>query len=201
MALLEVERGWLPPTRGWAASPDVLYILARHVLATKPAQLVECGSGVSSLVIGRCLELIGAGQLHSLDHQADYAQQTRENLAERGLSDRVEVFTAPLKPYQIKNPRLKVQAFRWYDLANLPDRKIDCLVVDGPPLDTGPIARYPAGPLLFKRLVPGSTVFLDDFNRMSERHAFQAWVHEFPHLTSDSKPAEKGCGILHYPGN
>ena len=52
---LRLDRS-LPATRGWAASPDFLILLARHVLARRPHVIVECGSGVSMIVLARCCE-------------------------------------------------------------------------------------------------------------------------------------------------
>src|SRR5690242_20570642 len=46
----------LPPTRGWAASPDFLREIAVHVLHARPGVIVECGSGVSTVVLARCLQ-------------------------------------------------------------------------------------------------------------------------------------------------
>ena len=65
-ALLALERRLalsqpLPPMRGWAGSPDFLLVIANEVLARKPKLIVECSSGVSTIVIARCLELNGGG--------------------------------------------------------------------------------------------------------------------------------------------
>ncbi|MEM8588227.1 MAG: class I SAM-dependent methyltransferase [Pseudomonadota bacterium] len=189
---LRVDRGWLPPTRGWAASPDFLLMLADHILAkTHSARILECGSGVSSLVIGRCLEIVGHGHLFSLEHLGAAANETRKRLDDRGLTAQVTVLRAPLKEYQFHG-----QVFRWYDLGELPAGDFDCLVVDGPPVDTGSMARYPAAPTLFGRVAENGTVFLDDYNRRSEHQAVQAWLREFPDWKAVAKSTEKGCAIL-----
>src|SRR5688572_31116753 len=41
----------LPPMRDWAASPDFLRELASHSLSDRPEVIVECGSGVSTIVL------------------------------------------------------------------------------------------------------------------------------------------------------
>jgi len=51
-AELDLPQG-LPPTRRWAASPDFLLLLTRRVRRTKPALVVECGSGTSTIVLAR----------------------------------------------------------------------------------------------------------------------------------------------------
>src|SRR3984957_14051853 len=37
----------LPPTRGWAASPDLLMVLVDLVIAKRPSLVVECGRGAA----------------------------------------------------------------------------------------------------------------------------------------------------------
>src|SRR3712207_1794767 len=56
----------LPPTRGWAASPDILLQLTQHARETHPNVVVECGSGASTVVLARCAELNGGGHVYSL---------------------------------------------------------------------------------------------------------------------------------------
>ena len=70
----------LPPLRGWAGSPDYLSILAAKILQKEPKIVVECGSGSSSLVIGACLKKLDSGHCYSLDHNPEFAQQTRNAL-------------------------------------------------------------------------------------------------------------------------
>lgn len=128
-ARLHLERGTLPPTRGWAASPDFLTILYDHAARERPEFILECGSGVSTLVLARCLQQIGHGHILSLDHDAAFGERTREHIERLGLSEYAEVCIAPLVPQEIGTQELV-----WYDLSkvDLPDR-IDLVVVDGPP--------------------------------------------------------------------
>lgn len=81
--LLKLERGWLPPTRGFAASPDMLVMLAEHILTHKPQHIVELGSGVSTLVIARCLQMNGSGHLISIDQDDKHMAITQKRLADR----------------------------------------------------------------------------------------------------------------------
>ncbi|MET0322602.1 MAG: class I SAM-dependent methyltransferase, partial [Duganella sp.] len=185
----------LPPTRGWAASPDFLLELARHARSAQPSVVVECSSGVSTLVLARCLQRQRRGMLYSLEHDPVYAQQTREALRRHGLQDWAQVIVAPLRPQQAAGA-----TWTWYDLGALPATlPIDLLVIDGPPQATGPLARYPAGPLLFPRLAAGATVFLDDAARPDERAAVQRWGVEFPALAQSARTCEKGCAVLTAP--
>lgn len=195
---LDLERS-LAPTRGWAGSPDFLLELARHARVARPLVVVECSSGVSTVVLARCLQLNGAGRLYSLEHDSAYARQTRAQLQRHGLQDWAQVLDAPLVPH-----RLDGENWPWYDVAPLPASaetggKIDLLVIDGPPQATRPLARYPAGPLLFPRLAPAGTVFLDDAHRPGEQAAIARWRAAFPDLQQTNLPCEKGCAVLTVP--
>ncbi|NGZ87102.1 class I SAM-dependent methyltransferase [Duganella aceris] len=185
----------LPPTRGWAASPDFLLELARHVRWAQPRMVLECSSGTSTLVLARCLQLNGSGKLISLEHDTHYAHETREQLRRNGLQDWVQVLDAPLLTRELAG-----ESWPWYDLAALPaGLSIDLLVIDGPPQATRPLARYAAGPLLFPRLAAGAHVFLDDAARADEQVILQRWRREFPALDQFERTCEKGCAVLVAP--
>src|SRR5690606_6944595 len=104
------------------------------VLAERPRTVVELGSGVSTLLTSYALESIGDSEAHlySLDHEAQFAGITRSNLAAHGLAGRATVLDAPLVETQAGG-----ETRQWYDIAELESalgaRKIDLLVVDGPP--------------------------------------------------------------------
>ncbi len=182
----------LPATRGWAASPDFLRIVAERVLRDRPLTIVECGSGVSTLVSARCCQILGQGHVYSLDHQSEYAQGTRDRLRQLGLDDMATVLDAPLKKQMIGG-----REYSWYALEGLPEAGIDLLVVDGPPAHNDPQARYPAGPLLISRLKQGGAVLVDDADRVGEKEIVRRWMLEFPWLERQQIPVcEKGCVAL-----
>ena len=180
----------LPATRGWAASPDFLMELTRHALQHRPRTVVECSSGTSTLVLARCMQLNGGGKVYSLEHDPLYAQETRAQLARHGLSEFAQVLEAPLRQIDIGGER-----WRWYAHEALPVT-IDMLAIDGPPMATGTLARYPAGPLLFPRLSDRAAVFLDDARRDDETAILERWKHEFPSLSQSMRNCEKGCALL-----
>jgi predicted O-methyltransferase YrrM len=186
----------LPSTRGWAASPDFLLELATHVRTAKPLMALECSSGVSTLVLARCMQLNGSGKVVSLEHDGLYADETRRQLQRHGLSDWAVVIDAPLTRHVLGG-----DIWPWYALAGLENdmpagQPIDLLVIDGPPQAIRPLARYPAGPLLFGRLRAGAAVFLDDAARPGEQAILARWKTEFPALRQSSRRCEKGCAVL-----
>ena len=182
----------LPPTRDWAASPDLLLHLVQHAQKTQPTTIMECGSGVSTLVLSRCLSKIGRGHVLSLEHNPGFAQQTRDNLARAGLADWATVIDAELVPY-----RFGGQDYLWYSTKELPaNLAVDLLLIDGPPSVTCRNARYPAGPVLFKLLSARGVVFLDDADRVEERETLSLWAGEFPNLKQERLGLEKGLVVL-----
>lgn len=191
MSLLKLEKP-LPPLRGWAASPDFLLLVAQHMLSGKPYRAIECSSGASTLVLARCMQIIGHGHVYSLEHEAHYAEQTRAQLRDQGLEEWATVCDAPLESVQ------EGHVSPWYSLKNLPDDARECrlLVVDGPPKDTGPLARLPALPRLANRLHPECVVLLDDADRPDEKVIVQKWLESDPTLEKRDLPCEKGCAAL-----
>jgi len=182
----------LPPMRAWAGFPDFLSYLYRLVRAAEPPLVVECGSGVSTVVIATALAQIGRGSLVSLEHDEWYASRTRSWLVARHLDNHAEVLVAPLGYSDVAphNP--------WYQHAWVEDdpREIDLLVVDGPPGSTADRARYPAVPLLSARFSCDCVIVLDDVNRDDEREVLEVWEELLPGYETMVLPHVKGTGVL-----
>lgn len=179
----------IPPTRGWAGSPDFLLQLAQHVAAGRPKVVLECSSGVSTLVIARTMQQSGVGHVYSLEHDAAYAERTRQMLRDYGVEDRATVLHAPLIDRQGYS--------RWYDDSVLPSdlAPVELLVVDGPPMATSPLARYPALSLLLHRLSDIATIFVDDADRDDEREMLRRWQREVQGLQVEFRYCEKGLAV------
>lgn len=184
----------LPPMRGWAASPDMLLVLARHLLTCKPQTVAECSSGVSTVVAARCIQLNGAGHVFSLEHDSAYAAKTEALLEQYGLRDWATVIVAPLEVSGENTP--------WYRDSALPSDMppIELLIIDGPPADEMPMARYPALPRLKSRLAKQFTIMLDDADRPGEQAVVRRWLTEFPGLHQSRPPCEKGLAVLEGTG-
>ena len=196
---LHLEFGFdkaLPATRGWAASPDFLLVIARAVQEWRPKVIVECGSGGSTVVLAHCARRNGDGHVYSLDHDPAFAAATRRELERHGLQDFATVIDAPLTEHRIGD-----RDWPWYAVEALPGDPIDMLIVDGPPLPVGSLARYPAGPLLFSRLAKQAVVYLDDAGRPEETKIVARWQQEFDIRQSTSHATEKGCVALWLEGS
>ncbi|MBD5786361.1 class I SAM-dependent methyltransferase [Cellulosimicrobium terreum] len=172
--------GPLPDVGGWALDPTAILWLVDEIERRRPERVVECGSGTSTFWIAMALRQNGRGQVIALDHLEDFAQRTRSVVERHGLSDVAEVRLAPLTPTQ--TPRGE---FQWYDVDPASVGPIDLLVVDGPPESTGPLARYPALPVLHGALTAESHILVDDVHRSDEKQAIEHWLEELPRLRSD----------------
>ena len=181
----------LPQMRQWAGSPDFLAHLAKTILLHKPSTVVECSSGVSTLVAARACQLNGGGHVFSLEHEGVFAERTMEMLRQHGVEKWATVIHAPLQITQTPNGE-----YLWYETNGLPDAPVDVLVIDGPPEDVNPMARYPAGPLLLPRLAEKGILLLDDANRPDERRAVELWLETFPTFTVERPKAEKGLAVV-----
>jgi predicted O-methyltransferase YrrM len=185
MTLTRLANTQLPPDGGWVAGADFLLLLARQVLTQRPQLVVEFGSGVSTVVIGRCLQLNGSGRLLSFDHDEGFAELTRRRLRRAGVPG--EVRAAPLKPGR------DGYGGSWYAHDELPDG-IDLLVIDGPPAwrEEQAESRGSAAPAAFGKLAPGAVVLLDDAARPGEQRIAARWRAEYPEIDFGWRETQKG---------
>lgn len=162
---------------GWAVRSEVALHLVRLIWLRKPNLVLELGSGVSTVVLAQALKHIGHGRIVSMDHDAHFAQATRNRLKMHGLSDVAEVVHAPLCSTEVRG-----NSYRWYDLGKLKlgNHLIEICFVDGPPGNTGQLARYPALPLLQSFMAPDALMLVDDSDRSDEAEMLQRWKKENP---------------------
>jgi hypothetical protein len=157
----------LPWTSG-SMRPAALVTVCNEIVHGARTRIVECGSGMSTVVLARLLRERGEGGLVALEHDNHWAALVEEQLRREDLSGIARVHYAPLGG---EPP--------WYDLHDsdrLPD-EVDLLIVDGPPaFDPGHgTRRAPALPWFRDRLAVGATVMLDDIDRDGEREVLSLW--------------------------
>ena len=161
----------LPHLGSWKADVGFLRLIADHVAAAQPREVVEFGAGASTLIIAKALEQAGGGRLTSFDQHEDFVAATRAWLAEHGLA--ADLRAASLVP--------GAAAGLWYDHGPLPET-IDLLILDGPPWTVHPLTRGNAE-TLFDRVAPGGTILLDDAARPGERIVARGWRKRWPDFT------------------
>lgn len=163
-----------PPLRedDWSLGRPALEVVLAEIDAGR-REVVECGSGLSTILIARRLRELGAGHVHSLEHDERFAAACRRQLERESLTGLAEVIEAPLRTHA-------ASGVGWYDreaLAPLPRAGVELLLVDGPPAGRPEIerSRYPALAEMRPRLAPGAVVILDDAGRPGERWALARW--------------------------
>jgi hypothetical protein len=161
------DGGYLPWTTG-SMRPAGLVAICNEIVHGRRTGIVECGSGVSTVVLARLLRQRAGGHIVALEHDAGWAQFVTEQLAQEQLGAFASVIHAPLGGEPI-----------WYSLEALTDlpAAIDVLIVDGPPADLpgNGLRRAPALAALGPRLTGTAAVFLDDINRPGELAVLAAW--------------------------
>jgi predicted O-methyltransferase YrrM len=174
----------IPATRSWAASPDLLLTISEIVKKSKPGLVVELGSGISTLVAAKS----GARKIISIDNSDAWGAKTVALLKEHKVRG-VDVRIAPLRPY--------ANGSEWYDLDAIKDlKKIDLLIVDGPPGSKNPEARYPALQQFKDKLSPAAIVVIDDVNREGERKLAEDFAKALPNHELTILDHEKGTAII-----
>jgi predicted O-methyltransferase YrrM len=175
----------IPSTRSWAASPDVLLTLLDLAKSTKPARVLDLGSGMSTLVLAKSAP---QAEIISVDNSGEYAGKTRKLLASHGVTN-VDVRVAALTPH--------ASGVDWYDLAPLSDvSNIDFLFVDGPPGSKNSKARHPAILECISKLNPRAVIVIDDAGREGEKEMAQEFAKLLPSHSLEFLSHEKGTAVL-----
>lgn len=167
------------PWSDWSLDRDALDLILAEIDAGRH-QILECGSGVSTIVIARQLAELGTGSVTALEHDAAWAAEIRSRLEAEQLTERARIVEAELTSHPLAQA-----GCGWYDpmaLDELPVSGVELLLVDGPPAGVPSIerSRFPALPVLSGRLAADALVVLDDIDRAGERWVLDAWERETP---------------------
>jgi hypothetical protein len=159
--LADLVFGWGNP---WSAQLEFLISSLEHVRDAK-GPVLECGSGLSTLLIGVVAQARGV-QVVSLEHDPTYAARVRDFLDKYDIRS-VQLHVAPLKSYG---------DFDWYDLPNLDAirDKFAVVICDGPPGKTRG-GRYGLVPVMLEKLKQDCTILLDDGARPEEQAIAGRW--------------------------
>jgi predicted O-methyltransferase YrrM len=160
----------------------------------KPKTIVEFGSGMSTIMVAAWLREQKQGQLISFDHDAEWANQTRQLLGQHELTPFGEVIATCL------HSTSGTGGEPWYDTKDKLNGigEIDVVIVDGPPAgDNGhELSRYPALPVIQERLSDHAIVILDDCDRQGERAITRRWTDEFPEFLFQHVGGITGTGLF-----
>ncbi len=175
---------------GWAIDRSTIHFLWEKILQDRPQTILECGSGVSTLILAKYMSLNGVNpavsKVFSLEQEAEIKCATEKRLAEYGLSDYVHIFYAPVTEdgkYQLNVEELQKQ---------LGLAKLDWILIDGPAGPEG--CRVWTLPLLAQSCRPGTKWFLHDAFRDGELAVLRAWSEEAGIIVNGIHPFGKGLG-------
>lgn len=173
LARLQLPPDTLPNLGSWKADVALLGKIADRILTAKPKTVVEFGSGASTLIAARALQMVDeGGRLISFDQHGDFVHATRQWLGEHGLS--ADMHAVPLvSPPDPWNGL-------WYDHGALPDA-IDLMLIDGPCWTIHPFTRGGAAQA-FDKIAIGGMVMLDDGARPGERIIRRRWAKAYPNF-------------------
>lgn len=183
----------LPYTKDWSAAADFLELIADYCLSTKPHTIVECSSGLSTLILARCCEINQCGKVISLENGKEYAVNSRETINKYTLDDYATIIDAPLCNIQIQGNN-----YQWYQTEKNRLPKIDLLIIDGPNGYIQKNSRYPALPILYPFFAEQCTVFLDDAAREDEQEIITQWRQLYQPVAYEYIETERGCAVLKY---
>lgn len=163
------------PHSSFSLAPAALLRMLNDVAFKGHAVAVECGCGVSTLLLAAKFRQMGAGHVYALEHDPVWAAYVRRLAAQHGVDGQITIIDAPLEDTTIGGQRL-----HWYASAAIGEvlalPRIDVLLVDGPPMHSGRLNRAGALPTFERQLHEHALVLLDDAYRPGERAVAQRWT-------------------------
>ncbi len=164
------------PHSYWAMEPTDLQNLLATIQYHQYRTVVECGAGMSTLLIGKLLKQLGGGHIYSLDEDENWFEVMRMAVAVNDLTDYVTIIHAPLVPNAESGELWYAPEQAQQILGSVV--RIDVLVVDGPK-SVSALSRSPALPFFAGALDSNSLIVLDDSRRNNERAVIEHWRERF----------------------
>lgn len=176
--------GW--GNEGYSAEFEYLTAIVEQARTLKQP-ILECGSGLSTVLLGTLAEKNG-NRVWTLEHHPEWAERVKATLKNLGI-DSVEMCVAPLRDYG---------EFSWYDapLERMP-KDFSLVVCDGPPGDT-PGGRYGMLPVMRDFLKSKCVILADDADREKEKEIVERWAKELD-TNFEMSALEKPFAVLVVP--
>lgn len=172
---------YLPWTNS-AAGPEFYVHICNDIVINKKKNIIEFGSGVSTLLLARLIKLNGLSvHILSIDHDQEWQETISKILKNEHTEEYVHFINADI---------VKEGEYTWYDKNKItvPDNfLIDTVIVDGP-IGDKPMARLGAIPFIQKKLSQECyTIYLHDTDREDEMNIIQEWSKLLPNATVNIK--------------
>jgi hypothetical protein len=175
----------------WTLDKATIRFLWSRLFRERPCVIIECGAGLSTLMLGTYSKLIESRFRHrtavlSLEQDQEVATEIQERLRECRLDDYVHVFFAPLSDEGRYTPDASALS------QHLGEQKADWLLIDGPAGPEG--CRQWTIPTLSRFCRPFTKWFLDDAFRDGEIRVLRAWSRSKGIEVQGIYPFGKGLG-------
>jgi hypothetical protein len=175
----------------WALDGTTINFLWKRLQHDRPKIILECGAGVSSLILAKYAASYGSGRsdaptIFSLEQDLQIKKAVESRLEEYGLGGYVQIVFAPISAsasYEVDAEEFSKQ---------LGSRKADWLLIDGPAGPKG--CRKWTLPLLAKFCRSGARWYLDDAFREGELRILREWQHWPGFAVEGIYPIGKGLG-------
>ncbi len=172
----------------WSLGEDAYCAIRDDLRVIGAKRIVEFGSGTSTLRFSRDLP---DAEILSIEGDAEFLEQTREDLRVHGGQASVELVYRPLR-WQ----RHGLSWFRSYEPGPFPDQ-VDAVLIDGPPIATRR-GREACLYQVFERCHVGTRFYLDDYRRDAEQQIVVNWLRAFPAalVQLDTIPVDHHVAVL-----
>lgn len=175
----------------WSLTAEAIEYLTARLASDSPDTVLECGCGVSTLLLGHYARSQGRRhnrtvQIISLEQSHDEKVRIERDLVRFDLSRYVQIVEAPLSPdgRYLFDPSVIHQLLK--------GRKVDWILIDGPFGPQG--CRRFTLPLIAPFCRPGTLWFLDDALRDGELEALGEWAGTPGLVVIGILPLSKGIG-------
>jgi len=173
-----IQDTFLPFSTSWTMESDVLLEILNYIQTSDCEEIVECGSGVSTVVIGNLLKQRKRGHLYSLEDDEQWCGFLAQLIASQGLDKYVTLVHAPLQ----RCPDIDADVM-WYatDKAKSVLQTVKCIdlvIVDGPK-SVYDLSRVPALPFFMPWMDAHTLLVLDDANRSKEQAVLAKWQQDY----------------------
>ncbi|MHB1035975.1 MAG: O-methyltransferase [Pirellulales bacterium] len=174
---------------GWTLAPSTLLWLWNTLNAKPPQRIVECGSGLSTLVFARYARLrMEQGdhvpQILSIEHDAQWLEAAKALTRECSLDSFVHFVHAPLKEQNLLGRRVVAYSLPGGEMERSSPERFDFVLIDGPPASVGRLGSLAA---IAPCLADGAAILLDDAFRPGEQAIWKEWRSYWPGQLSEAR--------------
>jgi hypothetical protein len=170
---------------GWSLREELITELWHRAWHTR-GPVLECGSGLSTLLLGIVAERQGY-DVYSLEHDEKWRARVVSTV-DRLRLHRVKVISAPLVMHD---------GYAWYDAPGTFPSKFTLVLCDGPPGATMG-GRYGLLPELRPSMAADCVILVDDAAREGEQEMLKRWTAEH-RVTHQMAGTEKPFAVVEFP--